>query len=76
MKISKIKSKSTLYFDNLNIGDLFEYEGEIFMKIEEIQTATTYLNAVNLEQGTAIKIYIDEMIKPIDEDEYIFEVDC
>lgn len=76
MKISKVKSKPTLYFDNFNDGDLFEYDGEICMKIEEIKTTTTFVNAVNLEQGFAIKIFGDDLVEPIHEDDYIFEVDC
>ena len=76
MRISRVKSRPTLYFDSLNAGDLFEYEGEIYMKIEEINTATSYLNAVWLEQGVTTKIFSDEMIEPIYEDDYIFEVEC
>ena len=75
MRISKVKSKPTLYFGQLDIGDLFEYEEEIYMKIEEIKTTTTYFNAVNLEQGFATKIFTDDAIEPIYEDDYIFEVD-
>ena len=79
MKISRVKSRPTLYIDNLNIGDLFEYEKEIYMKIEQIDTidhSYPYINAVNLEQGIATTMYNDEIIEPIYEDDYIFEVDC
>ena len=77
MKISKVKSKPSVYFENLNAGDLFEYEGEIYMKIEEVKTpSSNYVNAVWLKEGVATKAYVDELIEPIYEDEYIFEIDC
>ena len=51
-----VETKKFTYLDELKLGDVFNYDGVWYMKIDIIQFESSYLNAVNLETG--IPVYI------------------
>ena len=57
MRIVEV-SKVSFVFSELDPGDVFNYNGVWYMKIESIQIENSYLNAIDLFNG------IPEYIKP------------
>lgn len=50
-------------FEELSLGDVFEYEDEFFMKIEK--TEYKFRNAVNIEDGILHSFCVNEQVTPL-----------
>lgn len=58
-------NKRAVVFEELSLGDVFEYEDEFFMKIEETKYQYGVRNAVNIENGALYTFRINELITPL-----------
>lgn len=45
--------KTTLSFNNMEIGEVFEYDGKYFLKTINVFDADRYYNAIHLSTGNA-----------------------
>lgn len=59
-----VETKKFTYLDELKLGDVFNYDGVWYMKIDIIQFESSYLNVVDLATG------MPEYIAPYSEVEY------
>lgn len=64
IKDERIKGAVT-FFEDLNPGDVYEYDNEIFMKIEFIIMPHLEINCINLEDGSAHMQDLDDRIIPL-----------
>lgn len=65
MKIAK-KKKNYIKFEDLNQGEVFEFEDSYFFKIELLTlNGNCYANAVSIDEGYCIYIKSYEDIIPI-----------
>lgn len=73
MKVNAEKTLKKCSFDELDPGEVFEFQGEIWIKIEKVVAeAARNKNAVSLELGDATKIFDSATVYPVDGK---FEVD-
>lgn len=52
-------------FEELSLGDVFEYKDEFFMKIEEVGYQYGVRNAINIEDGTLCTFCVNEFVTPL-----------
>lgn len=65
----KIPTNQTYPFKSVNIGDLFEYNNNYYMKIETVNYSEDYsiqVNAVNLKNGQLASFLSDNQIYFLD----------
>lgn len=65
----KIPTNQTYPFKSVNIGDLFEYNNDCYMKIETASYLEDYsiqVNAVNLKNGQLARFLSDNQIYFLD----------
>lgn len=65
----KIPTNQTYPFKSVNIGDLFEYNNDCYMKIETANYPEDYsiqVNAVNLKNGQLARFLSDNQIYFLD----------
>ena len=66
----KIPTNQTYPFKSVNIGDLFEYNNDCYMKIEETvndsEDCLIQFNAVNLKNGQLTRFLSDNQIYFLD----------
>ena len=65
----KIPTSQTYPFKSVNIGDLFEYNNNCYMKIETANYPEDYsilVNAVNLKNGQLVRFLSDNQIYFLD----------
>ena len=66
MKIKDERIKeSSMYFEDLNPGDVYEFDNEIFMKIEPITVPHFTINCISLEDGLSHMQDLDDKITPL-----------
>ena len=72
MKIKR-PEKTTIIFANIKQGDVFEYCGQYYMKIKEMDLYNDdIINAVNLANGDIVEIEGYEPVKPLPDAELVF----
>ena len=65
----KIPTNQTYPFKSVNIGDLFEYNNNYYMKIETVnysEDCSIQVNAVNLKNGQLVRFLSDNQIYFLD----------
>ena len=62
----KIPTNQTYPFKSVNIGDLFEYNNNCYMKIETANYSEDPVNAVNLKNGQLASFLSDNQIYFLD----------
>ena len=65
----KIPTNQTYPFKSVNIGDLFEYNNNYYMKIETAnypEDCSIQVNAVNLKNGQLVRFLSDNQIYFLD----------
>lgn len=65
----KIPTNQTYPFKSVNIGDLFEYNNDCYMKIETVnypEDCSIQVNAVNLKNGQLARFLSDNQIYFLD----------
>ena len=65
----KIPTNQTYPFKSVNIGDLFEYNNNCYMKIETAnypEDCSIQVNAVNLKNGQLVRFLSDNQIYFLD----------
>ena len=63
MKINRQDKKNTVTFHDLMVGTVFEYAGEIYMKIPIVNG---HLNAINMSDTTFAEFLGSEVIRILD----------
>ena len=65
MEITDERTGKDVVFEELSLGDVFEYEDEFFMKTEETEHKYGVRNAVNIEDGTLYTFCVNEQVTPL-----------
>lgn len=65
MEITDERTGKRVVFEELSLGDVFEYEDEFFMKIEESEYKYGVRNAVNIEDGALYTFCVNEQVTPL-----------
>ena len=65
MEITDERTGKRVVFEELSLGDVFEYEDEFFMKIEEIGYQYGVRNAINIENGALYTFCVNEQVTPL-----------
>ena len=68
MKINNKNKDFSTKFQLLEAGDVFSYDGEIYMK-----TSHSSLSAVNLYDGQLVKMELSEMVNYLENAELVIE---
>ena len=63
MKINRQDKKNTATFHDFEFGTVFEYAGEVYMKIPSVNG---YLNAINMSDTTFAEFLGNEVIRILD----------
>lgn len=66
MKITKWYTNKDVPFKNVNGGDAFIYEGDVYMKLKAIISDASGIDAVDLASGEIVKFSDDDEVLPID----------
>ena len=66
MKIEN-SNLNTVLFGQINVGDTFMIDNNIFMKIEDVEdTLIGHLNAVDISDGCSVFFYDDTIVRLIE----------
>ena len=65
MEIKDVRSEINSSFANLSLGDVFEYDGAILMKIEEVKQGCCDFNAIYLKDGDLEHFDQEDKIVPL-----------
>ena len=65
MEIKDERQGEGATFEELSLGDIFEYEDTFFMKIEETDYKYGVRNAVDIEDGTLYTFCVNELVTPL-----------
>lgn len=60
-------------FHDVGIGCVFQYVNTIFMRTDDNETDCGLMNAVNLENGTAVHFCYDEKVRLLPEAHIVIE---
>lgn len=65
MEFKDERTGKSAVFEELSLGDVFEYGDEFFMKIEEVGYQYGVRNAINIENGALYTFCVDEFVTPL-----------
>lgn len=65
MEFKDERTGKSAVFEELSLGDVFEYEDEFFMKIEEVGYQYGIRNAINIENGALYTFCVNEFVTPL-----------
>jgi len=71
MKIKKESGK--IDFDNLLLGELFEYEKVVYIRTKEVKVGSRLLNAVSLDSGILAVFSPDTKVLALDGELIVWE---
>lgn len=65
MEISDERTGKRVVFEELSLGDVFEYEDEFFMKTEKTEYKNGVRNAVKIKDGALCTFCVNEQVTPL-----------
>ena len=65
MEIKDARNEINSTFANLSLGDVFEYDGAILMKVEEVKQGCGVFNAIYLKDGDLERFDPEDIIVPL-----------
>ena len=67
MKITDERKDNKVEFQTLNLGDVFKWEYELFIKTWLIKSSEGFTyNAVRLDKGTHTYFAVHDLVEPLD----------
>ena len=64
MNVTYVKNLKEVDFDTIKVGECFEYDIKVYMKIKELEKV--HYNAINLENGSISWFPLNKEVVPLD----------